>query len=71
MDIAGATVKKQLANNGTGARDEETGYYRFTLRDRTLAQAALNPDDAHALEEYKKVPDLLLSDPNVIVKVWL
>ena len=71
MDIAGATVKKQLANNGTYAWDEETGYYQFTLRDRTLAPAALNPDDAHALEEYKKVLDLLLSDPNVIVKVWL
>ena len=69
--FASATVKKQLAKKGTYAWDEETGYYRFTLRDRTLAQAAVNLDDDHALEEYTAVLDLLLSDPNVIVKALL
>lgn len=60
-------VQKKLAKLGSFAAAED-GWYCFTFYDRTLAQAAADMENDHALEEYTAVLELLLSDPNVTVK---
>ncbi len=67
-------VAKQLSKKGTYALDAETGYYRFSFHDRTLAQAAAGMREehaAHSIQEYTFVLEWLLADPNVEVKALL
>ncbi len=66
--FSSTTVQRKLQKEGTYAPNGDDGYYSFTFYDRTLAQTAVNLNDTHALEEYTKVLNLLLSDPNVVVK---
>ena len=61
------TVKNGLLRFGTYEKSED-GWYRFVFWDRTLAQASANPDNNRTLDEYTNALELLLSDPNVIVK---
>lgn len=64
-------VAKQLSKKGTYALEPETGYYRFSFHDRTLAQAAAGMKEehtAHSIQEYTFVLEWLLADPNVEVK---
>lgn len=64
------TVRRKVFARGTYEL-EESGWYRFTFYDRTLAQAAVSLDNDHSLSAYTEVLELLLSDPNVTVKTLL
>lgn len=67
--FASSSVKSLLSKQGTYALGTD-GYYYFTFFDRTLPQTATNLNgDNHTLAAYAEVLDILLSDPNVEVRV--
>ena len=69
-DFTSNTVRSGVSKLGTFAAGEN-GWYRLTFYDRTLADTVFNTDQEHALKEYTKAVELLLQDPNVVVKTTL